>query len=211
MKIVQFEDRSPFYKLVNLTEKNSGHLIGYKTMVRIANGWYRAKEPFFTYLLASLYPDITGTSYKSRRREKWKSEDWGKFFLDYWTLVRSVYGSVRSHVPGKNLWDVGDSQLMVAIVLLEFQNVFFESLSDQDDDFFKVEGAAPLVFLREKLKNRATKLFESFPKELFQVKWETSSLNIGAGKAALKRCFYEMKKNKGHWDWKQSALVDGIR
>jgi hypothetical protein len=209
MKTVEFDPLSPFYKLVNLTEKSASNLIGYKTMVRIANGWYQANAPFFQLLLPALYPDITGKSSKSRRKERWKDEDWGQFFLDYWTLVKNSYGAERSHVKGQTLWDVGDSQLMVAIVLFEFQNVFFESLSDQDEEFFEIESDNRLDSLRSKLQKRATKLFESFPPELFQESWKEKSLNTGAGRSALQAVFTEMKKHKGNWNWKNSTLVKG--
>ncbi|MEI7855420.1 MAG: hypothetical protein WCJ06_17065 [Planctomycetota bacterium] len=213
MKIVEFDPLSPFYKLVNLTEKKTVHLIGYKTMLRIANGWYQAKAPFFQLLLASLYPDIKGKSEKSRRQERWKDEDWGKFFLDFWTLVKAHYGSHHSHVAGKKLWDVGYSQLIVAIVLLEFQNVFFESLTAQEEEFFevKVKSDDPLDFLREKLKKKATKHFNSFPEALFQKLWGTNSLNIGPGRDALNECFSSMNKNKGRYKWEQSTLVKGTK
>jgi hypothetical protein len=216
MKTVQFNPASPFHARVNLTEKNDSALIGYKTMIRIANGWYKAGAPFFQQLLPKLYPEIAGKSAKSLRKEKWKDSDWSDFFLDYWTLVKEQYGHEESNAPFNEngeyqplLWHVGESQLMVAIVLFEFQATFFESLSDQDEEFFEVEGGDVREQLRLKLKKRAQKLFESFPSKLFQTEWKEKSLNTSAGRSALQSVFGEMKKTKGKFNFKNSNLVKG--
>lgn len=213
MKTVQFDAQSPFHELVNLSEKSRPELIGYKTMVRIANYWYKArtKPPmaFMSYLLESLYPDLPGRGNRKARQERWKAGDWAIFFLDFWNSVKEHYGHLPSHQPGRNLWTVGNSQLMVAIVLLEFQAVFFQTLSDQDDEFFTVEDADPREYLRNKLKKRAQKLFECFPADLFQTEWKEKSLNTGAGRSVLQVVFTGLKSTKGSFNWKQSALVKG--
>jgi len=98
---------------------------------------------------------------------------------------------------------------MIAIVLLEFQGIFFESLSDQDDDFYKVESGTPIDNLRGKLQKRAQKVFEMFPATLFQTEWKEKSLNTGAGRSVLRSTFQQLKITKGAFNWKNSALVKG--
>ncbi len=51
MKVVEFDTRSPFYGLVNLSEKKAEKKIGYKTMVRVAKAWYQGSHPVFQQLL----------------------------------------------------------------------------------------------------------------------------------------------------------------
>jgi hypothetical protein len=44
MRVVNFESRSSFFDLVNLTEKKNPDRIGDKTMVNLAKAWYSAKN-----------------------------------------------------------------------------------------------------------------------------------------------------------------------
>src|SRR5262249_8576200 len=119
MKIVNFHSDSPFKDLVNLTEKKDPDKIGYKTMVRLASAWFFAKHQVFKMVLPALYPDLPGKRGHKQRVVRWKREDWGLFFLDFWQIVHKQYGDTPSHQPGKVLWQVGHSNLVIAIVLYE--------------------------------------------------------------------------------------------
>src|SRR5262249_34526205 len=79
MRVVNFDSRSPFSTLINLTEKTNRSLIGYKTMVQVANQWFDAKHQVFNTLLPRLYPEIKGKGQKTKRRERWREGDWGEF------------------------------------------------------------------------------------------------------------------------------------
>jgi hypothetical protein len=209
MKVIQFDSQSPFYGLINLSEKKDAQKIGYKTMVRVARVWYLARHPVFKQILPNLYPDLTKRATKTRH-EYWKAEDWGNFFLDFWNVVADHYrGLASSHRSGGTLWEVG-SQLMVAIVLLELQEAFLTNLNAQDEDFFvprDSENAAQE--LRTKLRRRAEKFVEWFPPEFFATKWAISSLNTSLGRTALQQALRQFVDTKGRYQYGKSSLLTG--
>ena len=103
MRVVNFDDRSSFFELVNLAERKDSSKIGYKTMVRIANMWHRGKTPVISAsLLPNLYPDIKGNrrTYRRESLTRWQDKDWGEFFIAFWDAVRAVYDRCNSHEPG---------------------------------------------------------------------------------------------------------------
>lgn len=216
MRTVNFNEKSPFYQLVNLTEKQTPERIGYKTMVRVAKGWYSGREPVFQrLLLPNLYPDITGRSPRknAERLQRWKSEDWGEFFLVFWNEVQSRYQAEPSHVSGHTLWDVGYSQLMQAIVLLKLQEAFFAHLGQQDEEtFFRTGETEPSeakhVLLR-RLERRAQKFLDFVPPGFFGSKWAWTGLSIGPGRVALDNAFGELVKSYGSYQYTKSNLVTG--
>lgn len=210
MRVVNFDGRSPFSNLINMTEKANRTLIGYKTMVQVANQWFDAKHQFFNTLLPNLYADITGKGHKTKRREKWREGDWGEFFLAFWQEVYQEFHNTPSHEKGHKLWDVGHSQLTVAVVLLELQSAFIDNLNAQDEDTFVVPtDDEPLEFLAEKVRSRAAKFVKFFPAAFFQKKWEITSLNTGSGRIDLRSCIREMVAAKGKYSYWTDRLFTG--
>jgi hypothetical protein len=209
MKVIQFDSRSPFYGLINLSEKKDAQKIGYKTMVRVARVWYLARHPVFKQILPNLYPDLTKRATRPRL-ERWKADDWGDFFLDFWNVVADHYrGLPSAHSPNGTLWEVG-SPLMVAIVLLELQEAFLTNLNAQDEDFFLPrDGENAVEELRTKLKRRAEKFVEWFPPEFFATKWAISSLNTGFGRTALQQALRQFVDTKGRYQYGKSSLLTG--
>lgn len=210
MRVVHFDPRSPFQDLVSLGEKKEQGKIGYKTMVRVAREWYSAKHQVFNLLLPNLYPTIKGARKKTRLRERWKeSGDWADFFLAFWNTIHREYAGAPSHVPGATLWDVGASQLMVAIVLYEVQSAFLRNLNAQDEDFFQVDSGDSKQELLNKLRRRAEKFAEYIPPDFFSTAWASKSLSIGPGRAALEDALRELVDKKGAYQYGKSVLVTG--
>lgn len=211
MKVVQFGDRSPFFYLVDLTEKRDPTKIGYKTMVQVAKEWYNARHPVFDLILPNIYPDLRGRRAKSARVTRWKNDgDWGEFFLDFWRAVYNEYASHSSHEPGHRLWDVGNSQLVNAVVLLELQRTYLKNLNDQDEEFFELSSTDdPVRDMRTKLSRRVEKFIEWFPPSFFATKWGLSSLNTGPGRAVLQQTLLQFVDKKGQYQYARSALVTG--
>lgn len=209
MTVVNFNSQSPFFNLVNLAESKKGSegKIGYKTMVRIARRWYDASlEVVKNELLTNLYPDLPGKKGGARnaRLVRWKTQDWGDFFLAFW-------GEVKKHYDKPELWLPGQSQLMTAIVLFELQQTFLENLGNQDESYFEVsadpdEAKAQLL---NKIRTRADKMLEYIPAEFFETEWKTKSLSTGAGRDALQTTLGKLVKTKGAHQWKSTTLVKG--
>lgn len=212
MRIVNFDSRSPFYDLVNLTEKKNPDKIGYKTMVNLAKGWYSAKNPAFAQLLPNLYPSVAGSRSKRIRVDRWKIDDWGDFFIDFWTAVHMKYRDTHGGPNASHLWKVGRSNLLIAIVLVELQNAFFRNLSSQDEEFFEVSRDSDpkaKAELQAKLTRRAEKFLEWIPAEFFTCKWGIKSINTSAGKTALSQALQSLVDTKGKYQYQKSALVTG--
>lgn len=212
MQIVQFDPKSPFYERVDLSERSDPEKIGYKTMIRVAKAWYNASDWALKLALQKMYRQISGKGQRARQLELWRAEDWGGFFVDFWGIIREQYGSKPSHVAGKTLWDVGFSQLTVAIVLLELQAKFLEDLNNQDDEYFQVEGETleqRREQMRDKLRQRAVKFATYIPADFFSRKWATTSLNTSAGRMALADVLGELHKSKGKYRWESHPLVTG--
>jgi hypothetical protein len=209
MKVIQFDSRSPFYGLINLSEKKDPRKIGYKTMVRVARVWYLARHPVFKQILPNLYPELPKRAARERL-ERWKAGDWGNFFLDFWNVVADQYkGLSSSHRENGTLWEVG-AQSMVAIVLLELQEAFLTNLNAQDEDFFVPRDTENAVEeLRTKLKRRAEKFVEWFPPEFFATRWAIGSLNTGMGRAALQQALRQFVDTKGRYQYGKSSLLTG--
>ena len=212
MKIVHFHDDSPFKDLVNLSEKRDPTKIGYKTMVRLARAWYDGKHELFKMFLPQLYPDIAGKRSHKQRVSRWRQNDWGLFFLDFWSTVHSTYVGESSHVEGATLWTVGQSNLLIAIVLYELQSAFFNNLNQQDEEFFDPKSKDAddiLAELRGKFKKRANKFVEWFPADFFGRQWKQKSLSTGPGRKALQDTFTSLVKSKGKYQYGSSNLITG--
>lgn len=209
MRVVQFDPESAFYEMINLTESRDGSKIGYKTMVRVAKEWYSANHPVLkNILLPALFPDLAGPKKHSQRLQLWKEDLWGKFFIDFWRVIRDSYQSEKT-ADGLSLWTVG-SQLLVAIVLFEFQRQFFQDLSGQDEEYFEVPtGEDSVAFLRGKLRTRATKFVSYYPPEFFITTWGTKSLSTSFGRKALQTALLKLREHKGRYQYARSALVTG--
>jgi hypothetical protein len=212
MRVVNFDSRSPFCDLVNLTEKKDPTKIGYKTMVNLAKAWYAAKNPAFAQLLPNLYPSVIGSRAKRIRIDRWKADDWGDFFIDFWISAHMKYRNMDAHEAGHKLWAVGHSNLLIAIVLVELQDAFFRNLGSQDEEFFEVSkesDAKAKSELQAKLKRRAEKFLEWIPAEFFATKWGIKSLNTSAGRGALSQAVQSLVDTKGRYQYQKSALVTG--
>ena len=212
MRVVNFDRQSPFYNLIDLTAKKSAEKIGYKTMVKIARQWYSGKNLGVYQIVENLYPDIKGkrAEAKNNRIRRWQdSGDWGDFFIAFWSEVHSFYAKKPSHDRGHTLWEVGKSNLMIAVVLAVLQDMFLTNLADQDEDFFKPIGEDAKSELLSKCRERCKKVLPWFPPEFFGMAWGMKSLNTGAGRAHLGRCFEQLKKTKGKFVYANSTLVTG--
>ena len=214
MKIVNFDQDSPFFNLVNITEKQDDNKLGYKTMVRIAKQWYSGKHGAVKSIIKTLYPNITGKGANRIRIERWKDGDWGVFFLAFWKEVKMKYEKEKT-VDGISLWiplspSLKRSNLMTAIVLQELQEVFLDNLNNQDEIYFKVdEPSTEKEFLISRVKKRAETVLEYVPPEFFIIEWKTKSLNIGPGREMLKEVFRKLADTKGKYKFKGSRLVKG--
>jgi len=211
MKIVQYDQESPFYGMVNLSEKSDPARIGYKTMVRVAKDWYGpTPDVFRQFVLLACFP-----AEKTRRGRitQWR-EHWGAFFIDFWRIVRDHYMDHKT-VPdddGKSypLWTVGHSNLMIAIVLYEFQRCFFQDLSFQDENYWEVpKNEDPVTFIRGKLRQRTQKFLSFYPPDFFATKWLTKSINTSAGRKALSTALNKLLSSKGKYQYGKSPLVTG--
>ena len=216
MRVVNFDSESPFFNLVNLSEAGSNsNVIGYKTMVRVAKAWYGTKSDLIKVgLLPNLYPEISGPQAAVNREKaaKWQSDDWGRYFIAFWDVVREELGEKSSGTAGSVLWDVGQSQLMIAVVLERLQASFIDNLSRQAQSFFELTAATDEDAHEEMLaniKSYAKTFMSYFPPAFFATPWGTSSLNTGAGKKLLDTALDELVKKKGKWQWKTSSLVTG--
>lgn len=209
MRVVNWDPESPFFELVDLAEQRRPDRIGYKTMVRVAKVWYAATHPAFRPLLANLYADLPGARNHSRRLQRWKEEDWGLFFIDFWREVRDHYQDKRSYDEAHSLWDVGHSNLTIAAVIFEFQMQFLLNLNAQDEDFFATSGTDPRTELRSKIRRRAAKFVDWFPPQFFARKWGMTSLNTGVGRRALQETLRRLLDSKGAYQYGQSALITG--
>jgi len=209
MKIVNFDDRSPFFQIVDLSDKGTREKIGYKTMIKIAKQWWSGKHHAIASVLNALYPGLSGkkSDVKGQQLVRWQTEDWGDFFIAFWRVVQEKYGKEASHVSGHTLWDVGHSNFMLAVVLLQFQTVFLEDLGRRDDEFFENKTKEELI---AKIEERVrTHFLTWFPTDLFAREWKIKSLNTGAGKTVLLECFTEMERKRGKFGYANSALVTG--
>lgn len=209
MRVVNFDVRSPFFQLVDLSDKSSSDKIGYKTMVKVAKQWWTGKNYALKPIIDNLYPEVTGkkTAVQKQRLDRWQTEDWGDFFIAFWQVVKEVYTTEVSHVKGHSLWDVGHSNLMLAVTLLQFQTVFLEDIGDRDKEFFQNKSKAELIL---KIQNRARQEFLTwYPAEYFATEWKIKSLNTGVGRETLNQSLDSMKKKRGQFQYKNSALFTG--
>lgn len=211
MRIVQFDVRSPFFGLVNLSESKADETrIGYKTMVRVAKDWYAASLPVLKNdLLPNLFPDAKGRAGGKLRLQLWRDQHWGDFFIEFWRVVAQHYSAYEVDVGG-NLWTVGKSNLTIAIVLYEFQRAFFRDLNAQDPEWFQVPvGEIPVPYLLKKVQSRASKFVSFFPPEFFAASWKIKSLNTSAGRTALEKALTSLHTSKGKYQYERSALFTG--
>lgn len=207
MKVVQFDANSPFYNLVNLSDKKDPSRIGYKTMVRLARAWYSPTRPFFKLMFAGLYPNQRK---HSDRVKEWKMGDWGEFFIAFWSAIKAHYETHPSHESGHTLWDIGHSNLIISVVLLQLQEALFDNLEQQDEEFWEVPAKNdPSEYFLSKVVKRVEKNLAYFPPEFFGTTWKTKSLNTSLGRQALSDAFENLTKKKGSYQYARSALVTG--
>jgi hypothetical protein len=136
LRIVQFDKGSPFFELVNITEKSNPNKIGYRSMVRLARVWYQGKHPAIQQLLQGLYSDISGPKGTKKRIVRWQFADWGIFFKDFWSSAAKTYSDVKGDETQMSLWTPGHSNLLIGVVLEELQEAFLDHLAQQDVDLF---------------------------------------------------------------------------
>ncbi len=211
MRAVHFDRQSPFFELVNLSERADASKIGYKTMVKIAKAWYQARiSPMPNLLLPNLYPGVRSRSAKTIRMQMWKSsDDWSCFFRAFWSVAKKHFEDVPTE-RGGTLWEVGKSNLMIAIVLFEFQATFFIDLNNQDEEFFDCKGSEhPRVHLLNKIEKRAEKFVAYYPPEFFATTWKMHSLNMSGGRVALTDALHQLLQSKGKYQYSKSQLFTG--
>lgn len=211
MRVIHFDEQSPFFNLVNLTEKKDSSRIGYKTMVKIAKVWYQGRHDALKLLIPALYPDAKGIKGTSERMRRWKDGDWGLFFQDFWNVIKDIYSPHTDPDTGSSLWTVGQSNLMIAIVLLEIQEQFLVNLGGQDEEYFQPkEPGNAINELRQKIRERAKKFAGYLPHEFFEAKWGLGTgLNIGPGRKALQEVLQNLVNKKGKYQYEKSALLTG--
>lgn len=211
MKVVQFDKESPFFDLVNLTEKSSADKIGYRSMVRLARMYYQGKHPGIQQLLVGLYPDIPGQRGVRKRLDRWQVNDWGIFFKDFWRVAHKQYKDVKGVESGVSLWSPGQSNLLIGVVLEELQIAFLDHLAQQDVDlFFTVpKSEDPLVELRGRVQKKCDTYFGWVPAEFFAAKWELKSLSVGPGRKALEEVMAQFVKSKGKFQYGKSVFLTG--
>jgi len=107
------------------------------------------------------------------------------------------------------VWQVGKSNLMVAVVLQQLQAQFLTNLAAQDEGFFQVPDDDSIEVMRAKIRKRAQTIISYFPSEFFARKWKMNSLNIGPGREVLNTTFRQMIDTKGSFQWKSSGLFTG--
>ena len=211
MKVVQFDKESPFYDLVNLTEKNSADKIGYRSMVRLARTYYQAKHPGIQQLLVGLYPDIPGHKGVKKRVDRWQLNDWGLFFKDFWRAAAKVYTDEKSKEYSVSLWTPGRSNLLIGVVLEELQTAFLDHLAQQDLDLFftATDKSMAIQELRPRVEKKADLFFSWVPAEFFAAKWELKSLSVGPGRKALEDVMAQFVKFKGKYQYGKSVFITG--
>ncbi len=210
MRVVNFDPLSPFHNLVNLTTRKREDRIGYKTMVSVGKAWYSGKNPAVAQIIEHIYPDIKGKKGQARnqRIQRWKDDHWGLFFKDFWGVVYDSFSSEQTE-GGSSLWTVGESNLLLAVVLAELQEAFLTNLTAQDESFFETSSDDPVSELRKKIRGRAEKFIKYFDADLFSRNWKLKSLNTGAGRSALRDTFRSIVDSKGKFVYAKSSLVTG--
>ncbi len=213
MRVVNFDASSPFYQKVSMASKgNEPGKIGYKTMVQVAKAWHAGKDSAVKQIIANAYPSITGKAgvVKRERLAKWTQDDWGLFFIDFW---QTIYSHYKAKAPaGFDPWNIGSSNLTIAVTLLELQRAFFINLAQQDEEFFEIDPRktdSPIEQLRDKVRKRAEKVASFIPVEFFQTTWKMKSLNTGPGKTAIQTALKAFVENKGSYQYANSSLVTG--
>jgi hypothetical protein len=213
MKVINFESTSPFYQRVSMASSgNEPDKIGYKTMVKIAKAWHSGKNPAVKKIINNLYPDVKGKSAQAKRERqtRWMQDEWGIFFIAFWTTIKEYYEgkAPRDFSP----WEIGSSNLMIAAVLMEYQNTFFMNLAMQDDDYFEIRNESsqtPIDQLRGQVKKRAEKVAGMIPIEFFQATWKMKSLNTGVGLKAIQGALNQFTMNSGNYQYEKSSLITG--
>ena len=163
MRVINYDQLSPFHNLVNLTTKKREDKIGYKTMVGVGKAWYAGKNPAVAQIIEHIYPDIKGKKgqAKAQRLQRWKEDDWGLFFKDFWSVIHDEFAGQKNEA-GRSLWTVGESNLLLAVVLAELQEAFLTNLTAQDETFFETTSEDPASELRRKIRARAEKFIKYF-------------------------------------------------
>jgi hypothetical protein len=213
MRVVNFDAQSPFYQKVSMASKgNETGKIGYKTMVQVAKAWHGGKNSAVKQIIANIYPSITGKAsvVKRERLARWMQEDWGVFFVDFWKTIHRHY--LEKAPSGFDPWEIGTSNLTLAVTLLELQRAFFINLAQQDEEFFEIDSTKPesaVDQLRDKVRKRAEKVASFIPVEFFQTAWKMKSLNTGPGRLAIQTALKAFVENKGSYQYDKSSLVTG--
>lgn len=208
MEVVNSNHKSPFYSLVNLSEKNNPSKIGYKTMVKIAKVWHSAKHskiPLVIFPNLEEYdPILKEQASKKGRIHIWSNKYWDKFFLEFWDVIHSVYKDCESYEEGYTLWDVGHSQLMLSIVLYEFQECILNHCTRNKKNY----AGDNLEEILSQFRDEVYSIVSAFPADFFALKWKSTGLNTGTGRKLLKDTFNTLV-TEAEFSYKQCKLVTG--
>jgi hypothetical protein len=181
-------------------------------MVQVAKAWHSGKHSAVRQIIGNIYPSVKGKTsvVKRERLSRWMQEDWGVFFIDFWTTINRHYRDKAP--PSFDPWEIGASNLTLAVTLLELQHAFFINLAQQDEEFFEIDetkSESAIEQLRDKVRKRAEKVASFIPVEFFQTHWKMKSLNTGPGRSAIQTALKQFVENKGSYQYDKSSLVTG--
>ncbi len=189
MQRLGYAPESPFYKMIDFnTGGKSGKGLGYQTMKKAARMWYEAKPVGLLYIAKKLYttPGMKKPASRKPLVTQWQiTLDWFAFFLAFWDRVKDKFAP-------KDLWQV-HSNLMVAVVLEQFQHSFFKYLRQTKELAFEPIEEADATARREKVLAKFKELVDlhlkKFDAKNFEKEWQIKSLNHKSGRELLEGYF----------------------
>jgi hypothetical protein len=136
MQRLGHDPRSPLYQMIDFRinpKAGSGATgLGYQTIKKLGRAWYEASGS--GAVLLKIVNKIEGQKgspklTKKALRTLLQSKD-----TNYWfDFYRLFWSKVRDRFEPDGLWRIGSSNLMVAVVLVQLQNVFFSQLAANFD------------------------------------------------------------------------------
>ncbi|PTX91849.1 hypothetical protein DB346_23070 [Verrucomicrobia bacterium LW23] len=189
MQRIGLFQESPFNGLIEFkVGANSQKGLGYQTMKTLGKQWYEpSKNAALDQLMRMLYQKTDGKKLSKKTMfQKWQDPtalDWFTFFLEFWKKVQQKFAPLGMWVPH-------GSQLMTAVGLLIFQEVFFIKASGMLSmvELQDVDSSDRKAEIMKTYSKVVDKYLEKFEKKHFTKPWR-GSLNHPDGKAALRDYF----------------------
>jgi hypothetical protein len=136
MQRLGHDPRSPLYQMIDFRinpKAGSGSVgLGYQTIKKLGRAWYEASGPGAVLLkIVNKIERQKGTPKLTKKalRTLLQSKE-----TNYWfDLYRMFWIKVRDRFEPDGLWKIGSSNLMIAVVLVQLQNVFFSQLAANFD------------------------------------------------------------------------------